>query len=174
MEFDNKQILIQDLPDFTETDPEKLDKEYMWVMFLTRSIFSTIIITGLIIAAVYIRSGEFFILKIIAITLISGIFILYTITAKKAFNRKSYIVRQKDIIYKSGLMFNSITAIPFNRIQHIEVTTGPIEKIFRLCSLKIYTAGGMQSDITIPGLNFEKAAKIKSFVISKTSGNGPQ
>jgi uncharacterized protein len=171
MEFENQQILACNLPDFTDAIPEKLEKNYLWVMLITRLISAIIIITGASVTVLFIRSEKYEIIKILVFGIMFIFSFFYLISTKKAFNRKSYSIRQNDLIFSSGLLFRSVTIIPYNRIQHAELTIGPIEKLFKLCSLKVFTAGGSQSDIIIPGLNPEKANKIKSFVISKTSSH---
>jgi hypothetical protein len=94
---------------------------------------------------------------------------LYSI---KAFARKRYSLREKDIIYCKGLLWRKRTSVPFNRIQHAEIKQGPIERIFHLHSLKVFTAGGDSSDLVIPGLKEENAQKIKEYIMGKTALDG--
>jgi hypothetical protein len=171
MEFENQQIFAQNIPDFTESIPEKLEKNYFWIMLINRMIFAMFIIIGASVAAIFIKAKEYEIIEMIVLGSLLILLILYMFWTKKALNRKSYSIRQSDIIFRTGLLFSRVTIIPYNRIQHVELTTRPIEKFFNLCSLKVFTAGGSQSDIILPGLNPEKANKIKSFVISKTSSH---
>ncbi|MCZ6716979.1 MAG: PH domain-containing protein, partial [Gammaproteobacteria bacterium] len=42
--------------------------------------------------------------------------------------RKGYAIRDKDIIYKSGVFWRTVTAIPFNRIQHVEKSSAPLDR----------------------------------------------
>ena len=49
-------------------------------------------------------------------------------------------------------------------MQHCEITEGPIQKMFELASIKIFTAGGSSSDLAIPGLHREEAYKLKEFI----------
>jgi uncharacterized protein len=41
---------------------------------------------------------------------------------------------------------------------------GPIGKTFNISALKIYTAGGSSSDLTIGGLPPEEAQRLKDFI----------
>lgn len=85
------------------------------------------------------------------------------------FPKKGYLLREQDISYRSGLFFYKLTTIPFNRIQHVEVSQGMIEKAVGLASVKLFTAGGSVSDLSIPGLLPDKAHQIESFLLSKIS-----
>jgi len=77
-------------------------------------------------------------------------------------------MRQNDIIFKTGLLWQKEIALPFNRVQHCEVAQGPIERIFNLSELKVFTAGGASSDLNIPGLSPEEAKSMKEFIVNKT------
>ena len=83
------------------------------------------------------------------------------------FPRKKYLLRQHDLLYKTGYIFEKTTAIPINRIQHIEIRQSILLRIFKLSKLVIYTAGGNSSDLSISGLKPEDAKQLKEF-ISKT------
>lgn len=99
-----------------------------------------------------------------------SIFMLLTFFGiNKGYRRRSYALRDKDLTYKKGWIFYSTTTIPFNRIQHTEVSQGPLERRFELCSLKIYTAGGSTSDLSIPGLEEDEAQQLRDFIAKKAA-----
>ena len=83
---------------------------------------------------------------------------------KKGFEIKGFALREKDITYRSGYIFRSVTTIPFNRVQHCEITEGPIERQFGLKKLEVFTAGGQSSDLSIPGLKGEQAQQLKEYI----------
>jgi len=85
----------------------------------------------------------------------------------KGFEHKGYAMREHDIIFKKGWIWRSSTIVPFNRVQHTEIEQGPIERIFRLSVLKIFTAGGSSSDLRIPGLLPENANRLKDYIQNK-------
>src|SRR5690606_7570665 len=85
------------------------------------------------------------------------------------YRRRSYALREKDLTYKKGWLFSATTTVPFNRIQHTEVSQGPLERRFELCTLNIYTAGGSTSDLSIPGLNEDEAQQLRDFISKKAA-----
>jgi len=87
--------------------------------------------------------------------------------ASASVDRKSYVLRQKDISYRTGVFFRDWITIPFSRVQHCELSRGILERTFGLAQLHVYTAGGSSSDISIPGLRDDVAMQMKEFVISK-------
>lgn len=86
-----------------------------------------------------------------------------------AFPRKGYLLREKDISFQKGLIIYKVTSVPFNRIQHVEVNQGILAKFFKLSSIKLFTAGGNASDLSIPGLPTEVALNMKTFLSEKIS-----
>ena len=95
-------------------------------------------------------------------------FITY-LSIVKGYPLRGYAVRQHDITYKKGWIFQTRTTVPMNRIQHSEISQGPLERRFNISSLKIFTAGGAASDLVIPGLLPEEAQRLHEFISSETA-----
>jgi len=79
-----------------------------------------------------------------------------------------YAVREKDITFKSGWLWRSVTTVPFNRVQHCDLKQGMLDRRFGLSKLTIYTAGGQSTDLMIPGLLPETAEKLKTYILLST------
>jgi membrane protein YdbS with pleckstrin-like domain len=101
----------------------------------------------------------------------SFLLVLTTVIRYYGFRIKGYAVRQHDIMYRRGLLFRTLTVVPFTRIQHSEVQQGVIERQFGLARLAVYTAGGSQSDLLIPGLKLEQAEQIRQFLSKKLAAD---
>lgn len=81
--------------------------------------------------------------------------------------RMRYALRERDIVYRHGVIWHTITAVPFNRIQHVEKSSTPLDRRFHIASLQLYTAGGSSSDLKIEGLPAKSAEKLRMFIIDK-------
>jgi membrane protein YdbS with pleckstrin-like domain len=167
--FTNSILLPDNLPEIVPEDFNRLDKRYLKIIFIRISIFA-ILLTGGLIAFILFTDEK--IPGLILAAIISGIVILiaYSITISiLGFPKKGYLLREKDVSYKSGLITYKQISVTFNRIQHVEVSQGILGKLFHLSSVKIYTAGGNASDLSIPGLNVSDAQKLKAFISEKIS-----
>ena len=153
---------------------------YFWIgitnkKYLPISLLSTWIFGGILCAiflAVNLFNTDLIEARWVVAAIIGGILLLFgfiSIISFFGFKHKAYALREHDILYKSGLIFRKTIALPFNRVQHSEINQGPIERNFNLSSLEVYTAGGNNSDLVIPGLLNEDAQNIKSFIIEKSS-----
>ena len=70
-----------------------------------------------------------------------------------------------DILYKQGLWWKKQTALSFSRIQHIDISHGPLERRYKMATIKFFTAGGVASDLKIPGLPKELAESIRTEIL---------
>lgn len=168
MIFDNPQIASHDLPQIEQIDFIKLEKDYLKVLIIYRMIFLVLAFIGLL--ALYFFPPEEFQMSFFYFGMGSWlvVFIASMILIPMAFRIKGYAQRFRDLVYRSGLIVRTTTALPFNRVQHVDVKQGPIERMFDLASLNIYTAGGQSSDVSIPGLKNADALKLKEYILKRT------
>mgnify|MGYP000394656666 CR=1 FL=1 len=166
--FSNEQIFPASMPQMATLEYSPLEKNLLKADIIWSVLFFSIgIIVSLVLRFVFdvewmVNYGVYIWLLLIVLTTISILFIYFE------FKKKSYAIRQKDIVYNSGLFWQSSIVIPFNRVQHCEVSQGPIDRFYNLAELKIFTAGGASSDLSISGLSPETAARIKDFIVIKT------
>lgn len=73
-----------------------------------------------------------------------------------------------DLMFQRGLWWKKKTAVSFSRIQHIDLSHGPLERKFGLATLKFFTAGGAHSDLIIPGLPKADAEIIRQHILDFT------
>lgn len=88
-----------------------------------------------------------------------------TLYCRLAFPRKRYALREHDLSFRSGLLFEKSVTQPILRIQHIELKRGPIERKAGLATLQVFSAGGALHTFEIPGLPLMEAKKIRQFIL---------
>ncbi|GAB3028845.1 PH domain-containing protein [Bowmanella dokdonensis] len=80
--------------------------------------------------------------------------------------RKGYALREQDLSFKSGLLFERIVTQPILRVQHVELKRGPVERRAGLGTLEVYSAGGTLHTFAIPGLPEQTAKQLRQFILS--------
>ena len=171
MEFQNNQVDTFTIPKSEGVQFEKLDPAYKKVsIYITAIIFIIILmaylIVGIFVEVLYQFPWLFFFG--VAWSVLTGLFILL---AAKGYDYEGYAVREKDILYQSGIFFRSTLIIPFNRVQHCEIEHGPVDRMFGLAELSLFTAGGSSSDLSIPGLTQDKASALKNFITNRVAAD---
>jgi hypothetical protein len=84
----------------------------------------------------------------------------------------TYGVREHDLLVESGVLFRHAVSVPLDRIQHVDTRQGPMERLFGLSRLVVYTAAGMSADGSIPGLDEAQAASLRDLLISRRGDDG--
>ena len=76
---------------------------------------------------------------------------------------RGYVVRERDLLYKSGVLWRSVKAFPFNRVQHTKLDGTPLDRRFDLASLSVFPAGGGRGN-RIRGLGRETAERLRVYI----------
>jgi membrane protein YdbS with pleckstrin-like domain len=78
----------------------------------------------------------------------------------RRFRSWGYAEREDDLLVRRGVLFSRLSVVPYGRMQFVDVTAGPLERSFRLATVKMHTAAAA-SDARIPGLEREEAARLR-------------
>ena len=166
-EFSNNPIDLTQLPKFEEVQLKGLNPKYITVLLFNFSLLLILVIGGFS-ALFYFNQDAFS--NMIWMTIVVGIVLFLAglvLFTKFSFHKKGYAFREHDTIYKSGLISETTTIIPFNRVQHVALHEGLVSRFFGLAKIEIFTAGGSSSDIEIPGIETEQAESIKQLLMGK-------
>ncbi len=93
-----------------------------------------------------------------AIPLVIGA--LAWVVVGRRFRSWGYAEREDDLLVRRGVMFSRLSVVPYGRMQFIDVQAGPLERLFRLATVRLHTAAAA-TDARIPGLEREEAARLR-------------
>ncbi len=168
MEFTNIEIL--QLPDISKVTFKRIHKDYLKVIVLSIvTLFSVLFLTVFLLKKNVEEIREFAHVNYIYLVLTLLFFVLITAFGV-GFSRRKYVLRDKDVTYKSGVFIKKITTVPFSRIQHVEISEAPLSRLFKLAALNVFTAGDSSNDLVIKGIKKEEALKIKEFINQQING----
>jgi membrane protein YdbS with pleckstrin-like domain len=71
-----------------------------------------------------------------------------------------YAERADDLLVRHGLMYRRLSIVPYGRMQFVDVTAGPLERLFGLATVQLHTAAAA-SQAKIPGLLPDEAARLR-------------
>jgi uncharacterized protein len=170
MQFHNASVDINALPSVNNAEWQPIERKYLTVLRIQWLIFSVFLLA---IAAFFVLltfPGTYTFLIFGSCVVIIA---FYFAAQEKAFQYKAYCLRQHDIMYRSGWIIRTVAVCPFNRIQHCNMKSGPLERNYGLASVTVYTAGA-GSDLRIPGLPETTAASVREFIMKKISVDEPE
>jgi membrane protein YdbS with pleckstrin-like domain len=83
----------------------------------------------------------------------------------------SYRVDDEGIEIKEGVVWRRVINVPRSRVQHTDVSQGPIERSFGLGTLVIFTAGTEHARVQLHGLEHGLALRIRDHLLTSVSGD---
>jgi uncharacterized protein len=82
----------------------------------------------------------------------------------------SYEVAPDALELRHGVLERVHSAIPYYRVQYVDINQGPIERALGLARLRVHTAAA-SSDATIPGIAADEADALRQVILERT-GSG--
>jgi uncharacterized protein len=71
-----------------------------------------------------------------------------------------YAERDRDLLVRHGLLIRRLSIVPYGRMQFVDVTAGPLERLFGLATVQLHTAAAA-SDARVPGLPPAEASRLR-------------
>lgn len=163
--FVNEAIDPASLPRFEQAILASVDRRFLWSQLFSHGV----IWTGLIAAAdlgprifAWPMAYQWWLpFVLILLALIDGFVVWRDARAR------GWVLRTHDLIYRYGVIWRHEVIVPFVRIQHVETLSGPIERVFGLCRLRLFTSGGSGGDLDVIGLTEPLAESVKKQLLDQ-------
>jgi membrane protein YdbS with pleckstrin-like domain len=143
-----------------------VDKNYLKILRIGFSLVHVVGVTAALFFMWLLPKPVHFVPMLAVAVLVSSFLWLFFVWAPRCCRRMRYLLREQDINLQRGFMFWHMVSVSINRIQHLEVRQGPVERHYGLATLIIYTAGTQGSDLKVPGLTLAKAQQLKSQLLN--------
>lgn len=163
--FQNPELSLDDLPRVDDVDWQPMHRSLLTQILLQQGfVFAIISIASMAIR--FIPNVTFIPLwaHVPLLLVLLTIMVVWPILSVRV---RGIAFRDKDILYRSGVISHKVTAIPFNRIQHVETKQGPLDRRFGTSSLQIFTAGGSKGDLDIEGLERDLAERLRGTILKR-------
>ena len=76
-----------------------------------------------------------------------------------------YRLREDDLVFRRGILWQRIVAVPYGRMQLVDISHGPLDRGFGLAQLKLVTAAAA-TGVTIPGLPQATAEALRDQIVA--------
>ena len=88
------------------------------------------------------------------------------------YRRLRYGTDGSGIAIERGIFWRSRIAVPRARVQHTDVSQGPLQRRFGVGTLKLYTAGSRYTKIELPGLAHADAIALRDALLAESGDSG--
>ena len=174
-----------DAANFSETDLESFNPSELFKKLapaniqyeqISRGITATIltIVAFITLLIGWLNSGPntvWLLLFATAFTFVLFLFVMAWRWPTISYRHTSWKLDEEGLEIHKGVFWKHQITVPLGRVQHADVSQGPIQRSFGLGTLIIHTAGTQNSSVVLSGLSQTTAIELRDQIISQKRGN---
>ncbi|WOF22604.1 PH domain-containing protein [Microbacterium betulae] len=139
----------------------QISPKYVVSQFVQNAIFLVVVVAAA--AAVWaFTDGQLW------IWIVAGAIVLVTVASLVVLPRQAralgYMLRADDIVFRKGILWQRMVAVPYGRMQLVDITHGPMDRAFGISKLKMVTAAAT-TGVEIPGIGQQAAEALRDTLI---------
>ena len=147
-----------------QVDWKRVSPSYAWADLAVNLLW--VVALAVIFAVLMLTIGSDVPLPIrIALPALAVIFLINAILAFRRVRVIGYVLREDDLLFRRGIMFERVIAVPYGRLQLVDVTRGPLLRSLGLATLKFVTASAA-TGVHLPGLRLDDAEALRDRLVT--------
>ncbi len=141
------------VPDIDPADLERLNPRVRLIWFVY-VLVGTVVLTAVVGGAAWFLEGPVALAAGATFAIVLLVGIVHTLLRFRAWG---FVFRDDSLYLQRGVVIRVQTVVPYVRIQHVDTRRSPLERLTGLASTVVYTAGSRGADVSIPGLEPDRA-----------------
>jgi membrane protein YdbS with pleckstrin-like domain len=101
----------------------------------------------------------------IVVAALAVIFMLVITFTPRRVRSIGYQLRSDDLLFCRGILFHRVVAVPYGRMQLVDINRGPLDRMLGLSELKFVTAAASTA-VVIPGLPAGEAEELRDCLVA--------
>ena len=147
--------------DIGDGEWRRVSPKYVVVDLIGAAIFAAVVIgAAIVLAVLFDDTWPWWVMSGLLVLVLLGA--LFTPRRIRAIG---YQLRQDDLLFRRGIMWTRIVAVPYGRMQLIDINRGPVARAFGLAELKFVTASAATA-IVLPGLPEDEAERLRDHLVT--------
>lgn len=147
--------------ELTDTDWHRVSPKYIVVDLIGAGIFALVVVgAAIVMAVVFEQTWPLWVMAGLLVAILIG-----AVFTPRRIRSIGYQLRQDDLLFRRGIMWTRIVAVPYGRMQLIDINRGPVARAFGLAELKFVTASAA-SAIVLPGLPEDEAEQLRDHLVA--------
>jgi hypothetical protein len=138
-----------------------LNKGHLWVMRIHAAIFALGLLLAGAVAEAVLRDKIGVPRGAITLPLLLLAIWIVFVAPRRRFDAWGYLMDGEELQVRHGVLTRVHTVVPLDRVQHIDIAQGPLERSFGVSRLIVHTAGTLHSQVLLPGLPRETAEAMR-------------
>ncbi len=146
-----------------QVDWKRVSPSYAWADLVGNLLFGVAL--AAVFAVIFVSTdGSAPLVVTVGLPVITVLFLINAIFAFRRVRAIGYVLRKDDLLFRRGIMFERIIAVPYGRLQLVDVTRGPLLRALGLATLKFVTASAA-TGVNLPGLRSEDAEQLRDRLV---------
>jgi uncharacterized protein len=138
----------------------QLARSYMWVRLITLGGMFVVIAAAAILLSTL--AGWTWVWVPAGVALVIGAIMIAI--APRQVRAFGYQLRNDDLVFRRGILWQRSVAVPYGRMQLVDIEHGPLDRGFGIARLKLVTAAA-STGVELPGLTQEAAEELRDTLI---------
>ena len=139
----------------------QISRKYVWVQFISTGLFLAIVVAVTLVLTLGLQQTWAWIPGAV-ITVIVGWTLAILPRQARAIG---YQLREDDLVFRRGILWQRLVAVPYGRMQLVDITHGPLDRGFGIAQLKFVTAAAA-TGVIIPGLEQATAETLRDHLVT--------
>lgn len=110
-------------------------------------------------------NGDAPLFPVLALSAVALGLLIHALLAFRRVRAIGYLLREDDLLFRRGIMFERIVAVPYGRLQLVDVNRGPLLRALGLSTLKFVTASAA-TGVSLPGLPAAEAEELRDRLVA--------
>ncbi|MBD8486977.1 PH domain-containing protein [Frigoribacterium sp. CFBP 8759] len=145
--------------DIPDAEWNRVSPKYVWPELIGY------LVTGLIVAGATVPLwliGQWWTYAMTAVVVVVTV-VVAALTPRRV-RAIGYQLREDDLLLRKGILYLRVVAVPYGRMQLIDINRGPVVRALGLSDLKFVTAAAA-SAVTIPGVPADEAERLRDRLV---------
>ncbi|NNH03236.1 PH domain-containing protein [Microbacterium ulmi] len=139
----------------------QVSRKYVWVQLISSGIVLILSVVAVLVVALALGQTWAWIP--------GGIWIVILVWTIAIMPRQAraigYQLRDDDLVFRRGILWQRMVAVPYGRMQLVDITHGPLDRGFGIAQLKFVTAAA-STGVVIPGLPQPTAESLRDHLVA--------
>lgn len=139
----------------------QISRKYLIVQLIGSGFWLAVVVVGVLVAVLlWEQSWALIPGGILVVLIVAGMAIL-----PRQVRSIGYQLREDDLVFRRGILWQRVVAVPYGRMQLVDITHGPMDRGFGIAQLKFVTAAAA-TGVVIPGLTQQAADALRDHLMS--------
>ncbi|MBF4562842.1 PH domain-containing protein [Microbacterium sp. VKM Ac-2870] len=139
----------------------QLSRNYVWVRLISTLAFLALVVAAALVGGLVLHLGW--------VWIPAGVVVVATVWTLVILPRQAraygYQLRDDDLVFRRGILWQRLVSVPYGRMQLVDITHGPLDRLFTIAQLKLVTAAA-STGVVIPGLSQSAAERLRDTLIA--------